>query len=231
MTPSLLPRRLDIVEVCQEASERAGIEFRAGYALTTARRSIELLQLDWANRGLNLWTLDRIDVPLLKDQPDYELPLDTIDVLDCALRDWDHQGSTSPYQWNDRPLARIPLGDWPGLTGKHTPGTPSSYIVERTEPMKLHPWPIPDRDGTLVAWRLRYMQRLAPGGSSVIDAPLRFLPAMISGLAYYLALKSKGESFQRVSMLQAMYEADFDLASQEDRDRSSVFFVPDGGGY
>jgi hypothetical protein len=185
--------------------------------------------MDWANRGLNLWTLDRIDVPLKKDVPTYVLPAETVDVLDCALRDWPDYPGSSSTTWSDTPLMRVPLGDWPTVTAKHTPGKPSQYLVDRIDPPVLHPWPIPDRDATLVAWRLRHMKPLGKGGAATMDLPFRFIPAMISGLAFYLALKSKGESFSRVSMLRDMYEADFDLASQEDRDRTSFFLVPEGG--
>ena len=185
--------------------------------------------MDWSNRGLNLWTLDRTDVALKKDVPTYVLPPDTIDVLDCALRNWpSYPGANPPQHWNDTPLARIPLGDWPSITGKHTPGQPTQFLVERIDPPVLHPWPIPDRDGTLVAWRLRHIKPLGKGGAATMDIPFRFIPAMISGLAFYLALKSKGESFSRVQMLRDMYEADFELASEEDRDRSSIFLVPEG---
>lgn len=224
MNPNV-PRRLDIAEIAQEASERAGVDFRAGYALTTARRSIELLQLDWANRGLNLWTLDRIDIDLIADEPDYDLPDETLDILDCALHNWEQSVTVASYA--DRPLARIPTGDWTTITPKFSSGPPSSYMVERTDPMVFHPWPVPDRAGLVKAWRLRYIRPLTGGGAGTLDLPVRFIPAMCSGLAYFLALKSKGESFARVPMLKAMYEEDFDLASQEDRDRANVLLVPD----
>lgn len=219
-----MPRRLDIVEISQEAAERAGVDFRAGYALTTARRSLELLQLEWANRGINLWTLDDFELPLLAGMPTYVMPADTIDVLDIVLRNWD-----PPYDapHSDRLLYRIPLGDWPSYVKKEQPGPPSGVLVERTDPMRITPWPTPDRDGTLICYRLRYMEELPIGGAGTLDMPVRFIPAIIAGLAYQLCLKSKNE--QRTTMLKALYEAEFDLAAGEDRDRSSVFFIPNGG--
>lgn len=229
MTPSLfIPRRLDVAEICQEAAERAGVEFRSGYALTTARRSLELLQLEWANRGLNLWTIDAFPVQLLANIPDYVLPADTIDVLDAALRDWPSDfGGTYYGGQQDVILNRIALGDWPSLTAKRQPGKPTGVLFERTDPMRMHPWPVPDRDATMICWRLRYMLPLIPGGTGSLDMPVRFLPAMIAGLAYFLSLKSK--SAERMQMLKMLYENEFELAANEDRDRASVFLVPAQG--
>lgn len=224
MSPSF-PRRLDVAEICQEASERAGIEFRSGYALTTARRSLELLQMEWANRGLNLWTIDKIETPIYVNVASYAMPADTVDVLDAAIRNW--PGTGSPSAWKDTQLERIPLGSWAGYPDKLQPGKPTAMLVCRVDPMEVRLHPVPNRTGgTLVLWRLRYMKQPTPGGAGAMDMPVRFVPAMIAGLAYQLALKSKGAAFQRAPGLKQIYEEEFALAAEEDRDRSSARFVP-----
>src|SRR4030095_6199341 len=120
MTLTLGPRRFDVVEIAQEAHERAGVEFRSGYSLTSARRSIELLMLEWANRGLNLWCCEPGFLPLEADVNTYVLPADTVDLLDCAI------GSiTSSGNWGaDIPLVRLGLASWPGLNRALRPGEP-----------------------------------------------------------------------------------------------------------
>jgi len=228
MNPAAIPYRLDIAEICQEASERAGIEFRSGYSMTTARRSLEILQLEWANRGLNLWTIERIEFLLELDKQEYPLPADTIDLLDCVVRNWPGNQQVSTVQWNDRPLERLPLGDWPYVANKRMPGQPSQFLVRRVDPPELWLTPVPDRiGGRFVGYRLRYMAPLEPEADATLDMPVRLLPAMIAGLAYMMALKSKrAEAFQRVDMLKAMYDEAFELAAGEDRDRANCRLVP-----
>ncbi|MET0166342.1 MAG: hypothetical protein ABWY12_09775 [Burkholderiales bacterium] len=229
-SPVIGPRPFDVAEICQEAAERAGIEFRAGYTLTTARRSLELLAIDWANRGLNLWTIDSETLPLVSGVGTYLLPADTVDILDAVLRTSSSMGILS-----DVPLTRIGVGEWPAYPNKLYTGRPNAFFVHRTvEPPQVYVHPIPGdyQPYTLLYWRLRYMANLPRGGTGTVDAPARFLPAMISGLAFMLAMKSKDMAVRQTApALKALYEADFDLASQEDRDRSSFFFVPGEGCY
>jgi hypothetical protein len=232
--PTLYPRRLDVVEMCQEAAERAGIEFRSGYALTTARRSLELLSIEWANRGLNLWCLDRIGFDFGGTGTLVLLPEDTVDVLDVTLY-WYPDGlgyySVAKAAY---PLERIGLGDVSSLSQSRSAGDrPTGFYVNRmAEVPTLHLSPAVPQEKLsnyrIECWRLRYMMGLDPGGTDTPELPFRFLPAMIAGLAYYLALKSKEAAAQaRVAMLKSLYEEEFDLASQEDRDRSNFHFVPD----
>ena len=230
-TPLPLPV-FDLAEICQEASERAGVEFRSGYALITARRSLELLTLEWANRGLNLWTIawDTLDVtPDLNPVP---LPADTIDVLDVALR---QTNSVTPQLHTDTPLNRLGSGDWAAVSTKLQGGRPSSYYVNRLVTPVL--WLNPALDlntynsgvATLFYSRLRYMQPLPPGGTGIPEMPLRFINAMISGLAFHLAMKSREPQARAAApMLRELYEADFQLAADEDRERISFFARPQG---
>lgn|SRR5262245_1101178 len=216
----------DIVDICQEAADRAGVEFRSGYALQSARRSIQLLQLDWANRGLNLWTVDHIPVPLLAGIFEYPLPADTVDALDVSLETLDPASS--------QPLARYGMGDYHDITNRLSAGPPSVFYVRRlTARAHLCLWQTPNRDNYWVVrvWRLRHMLPVPRSGDGMLDLPLRFVPAMIAGLAFHLAMKSKiPATAQRAPALQQLYEAEFDMATQEDRDRKSFFLVPDTGG-
>jgi len=231
--PPPLPRRFDISEMAQEAAERAGIEFRSGYALTTARRSLELLQIEWANRGLNLWCIERWESPILAALPNQlTLPADTVDILDAFLETpASYNGSLGgSVVW----LSRAGLGDAPTLYRTLTPSRPNTYFVHRTvEPPTVEFAPSFRADDltpyVFVCWRLRYMRNLQPGGTDIPEMPSRFMPAMIAGLAYKLALKSKDTS--RVAMLKSLYEEEFDLASQEDRDRASVRLLPERSYY
>jgi hypothetical protein len=224
------PRKLDVVEICTEAAERAGVDFRSGYSLTTARRSLELLAIEWANRGLNLWTIDSQLLPLVSGVNPYVLPADTVDILDAVIRNTSVTGIQS-----ETPLTRIGVGEWPSYPNKLQTGRPYAFFVHRTvEPPVLYLHPVPDsyQPYWILYWRLRYMANLPRGGTGFVDAPARFLPAMISGLAFMLAMKSKDMNVRQTApALKALYEADFDLASLEDRDRSSFFFVPGGSCY
>jgi hypothetical protein len=231
-SPSLPLPVFNIVEICQEASERAGLEFRSGYSLLTARRSLELLSLEWANRGLNLWTVawDTLDLdPLVNPTP---LPVDTIDVLDVSLR------QTGVGTYTDTPLHRLGSGDWALVNNKLIAGRPTQYYVNRLVAPVIHLNPALDQarfDSGLTALhysRLRYMQPIPPGGIGVPEMPLRFINAMISGLAFQLALKSREpQARASVPLLRELYEQDFQLAADEDRERVSFFAVPDGNAY
>jgi hypothetical protein len=216
----------DVAEIAEEAAERAGIEFRAGYALRTARRSLELLSIEWGNRGLNLWTLEREFMALEKDKDEYVLPDDTIDLIEHELRYRDQ--SDTPV---DFPLARMSVSEYEAIPRKETTGRPTIIHIRR----RIHPsfvlWQVPDRDAyyELRLIRLRRMQSVGQGGTGEPEVPFRFIPALMAGLAYYLALKNTDPAAQqRVPMLKTFYEEQFGLASDEDRDRAPVRWVPWG---
>jgi hypothetical protein len=214
----------DVAEIAEEAAERAGIEFRAGYALRTARRSIELLSIEWANRGLNLWTVESGVMDLQVGVYEYPLPDDTIDLIEHSLRTYN-----VGLQANDYPLTRMSIDEYATIPNKYTVGRPTIIHIRRL----IHPtfilWQVPDREPyyKLAYARMRRMYSVGPGGTGAPDLPFRFLPAMIAGVAYYLALKSTDpNALQRVPMLKAAYEEQYTLAGDEDRDRASVKWVP-----
>ena len=219
----------DVVTIAQEASERAGLEFRSGYALITARRSLELLSLEWASRGLNLWTICWDTLDYTAGENPLDLPADTIDVLDVALRQVQQSGVPGVVGATDTPLTRLGSGDWAMVSNKQQKGRPVEYYVNRLVQPVLWLSPAPDTAGQLHYSRLRYMQPIPAGGIGIPEMPLRFVNAMISGLAFHLALKSREpQARQAAPMLRELYEADFQLAADEDRERISFFARPEG---
>jgi hypothetical protein len=217
----------DVAEMAEEASERAGVEFRSGYALRTARRALELLSIEWANRGLNLWTVDGpYTINLQPGVAQYGLPDDTVDLVEHVVR---QSGTVN----QDLPLDRWSFSDYSAIPNKQAPGRPTIIQIRRAIKPYFLLWMVPPVGSAyqLVYWRLRRLKSAGPGGAGVPDIPWRFIPAMIAGLAYYLALKSKDpNATQRVALLKAEYDEQFSLAADEDRDRATVRFVP-GGSY
>lgn len=213
---------LEIQEIAEEAFERAGLEMRTGYDLRTARRSLNLLAAEWANRGYNLWTVTEYAIALNAGQAEYSLPADTIDTLDHVLR------STSGTT-NDIVLRRLGLSSYAAIPNKQAPGRPVQVFVDRQIAPTITVWPVPTNpNDQLVVWYMRRMQDTGSGGGNNMDIPFRFIPALIAGLAYMIALKRPKEvSEQRVDRLLQEYTAQWELASSEDRERASLRLVPE----
>ena len=227
---------LNFAEMAEEAFERAGKEMRTGYDLRTARRSLNLLTIEWANRGINLWTVEQGVIPLVYDQGVYDLPIDTIDLLDHVVR-------TNPGEDNqqDISITRISGDTWSTIPNKNSRGRPLQVWIDRQSgatynvqpipiPVVVHPrinvWPKPDQNDWywFIYWRLRRIQD-AGDGSNTQDIPFRFLPAMVAGLAYYLAMKIP-EAMARLGELKLIYDEQFGLAADEDREKADLRIVP-----
>jgi hypothetical protein len=213
----------DLPDIFEEAFERAGLEMRSGYDLKTARRSLNLMTLEWQNRGLNLFTIDSGTLAIIAGTATYTMPSDTIDLLEHQLR------TGTGVNQTDTALERISVSTYAQQTNKNTQGRPTQIFVQRlpTE-TKITLWPVPDLTTpyTLLFFRLKGIDGLSSGvGSSVSSVPPRFVPALVAGLAYYVAMK-KPEAAQRVAALKQEYEFQFSLAAGEDEERSSVRFVP-----
>jgi hypothetical protein len=215
----------DLPELFEEAFERAGFEMRSGYDLKTIRRSLNLLALEWANRGLNLFTIESGTVPLIAGTTSYTLPTDTIDIIEHQLR----TGSGTSQQ--DTFLERISVSTYAQQTNKALQARPTQIYVDRgAAATTVHLWPVPDasQSYTLVYYRLKYIEGLSSGiGANMTTIPPRFVPALVAGLAYYIACK-RPSAEGRIPRLQMDYEAQFDRAAGEDRDRSSVYLMPAG---
>jgi hypothetical protein len=213
---------LDLTEIVEEAFERVGGEMRTGYDLRTARRSMNLMFADWANRGLNMFTYEQGSIALIPGQATYNLPDDTVDLLEHVIR----TGAGSASTQADLTITRISVSTYATIPNKLQQARPIQVWIERLNTPRITVWPIPDNSQlyTFVYWRLRRIQN-AGEGVNTMDMPFRFLPCMVAGLAYYLALKVPGGT-ERLQVLKAQYDEAWDLASSEDREKAAVRFVP-----
>lgn len=215
---------LDLNEAVEEAFERCGAELRTGYDLRTARRSLNLLFADWANRGVNLWTVQQDSIDLTQGNNTYNLPLDTVDLLEHVIR----TGAGNVSTQVDLTITRISVSTYSSIPNKLQQARPIQVWVNRQAPTPtINVWPTPDQTGVyqFVYWYLRRIQDAGAGGGYTQDIPFRFLPCLVSGLAYYLALKIPG-GMERLPVLKEQYDADWDRASSEDREKAAVRFVP-----
>ncbi len=213
---------LDLTEIVEEAFERVGSEMRTGYDLRTARRSMNLMFADWANRGLNMFTYEQGTIPLVAGTATYNLPEDTVDLLEHVIR----TGAGSASTQADLTITRISVSTYATIPNKLQQARPIQVWIERLNTPRITVWPVPDNSQpyTFVYWRLRRIQN-AGEGVNTMDMPFRFLPCMVAGLAYYLALKVPGGT-DRLPVLKAQYDEAWDLASTEDREKAAVRFVP-----
>lgn len=290
---------LDFAELAEEAWERAGREMRTGYDLRTARRSMNLMTVEWQNRGINMWTIDQGAFIMTPGQNTYALPTDTIDLLETVIR----TGANDPSTQFDLTISRISVSTYASIPNKITQARPIQVWVQRlsgqTSPtgatlsttitststtivlssivnlpttgfIKLdneiinygyisgntlyncfrgqanttaaahtagatvyNPnlpavtvWPTPDSSQTyqFLYWRMRRIQD-AGSGVNTADINFRFLPCLVAGLAYYIAMKVP-ELMERLPMLKQAYDEQFDLAAAEDREKAPIRFVP-----
>jgi hypothetical protein len=213
---------LDLTEIVEEAFERVGSELRTGYDLRTARRSMNLMFADWANRGLNMFTYEQGSIPLVAGQATYNLPTDTVDLLEHVIR----TGAGSAATQADLTITRISVSTYATIPNKLQQARPIQVWIERLNTPRFTVWPVPDNSQpyVFVYWRLRRIQD-AGNGVNTMDMPFRFLPCMVAGLAYYLALKVPGGA-ERLPILKQQYDEAWQLASEEDREKAAVRFVP-----
>ena len=208
---------IDAAEVIQEAYERCGLQEITGKDLRTAVRSMNLLMAEWANRGLNLWTIQLGTQAMTASDPDYSLDTDIIDLLEVSIRDSNNL---------DTSLARLSRVDYHMLPNKSTTGKPSQFYFERTTTPTLFMYPTPDLSTYTV--RYYFLKRLDDIDLATDDpnVSFRFLPCLVAGMAYYLAMKKAPEKIQ---LLKAVYDEEFERARIEDRDRASFSAIPSRG--
>lgn len=210
----------DLNELVEEAFERCGAELRTGYDLRTARRSLNLLTAEWANRGVNLWTIEEGTVSLVSGTATYNLPTDTIDIIEQVIRTG--SGTTQ----NDININRISAPTWGLIPNKNSTGKPIQVWVNRqvTQPT-INVWPVPDTNNyTFVYWKLKRIDD-AGTGVNTQEIPFRFLPCLVAGLAYYLSLKIPNAG-DRIQFLKQEYEEAWLLASTEDREKADLRIAP-----
>ena len=211
-------------ELFEEAYERAGLEMRSGYDLKTPRRSLNIMTLEWQNRGLNLFTIEAGTLPLTAGTATYTLPVDTIDLIEHQLRT-----DSGTAQQLDAFIERMSVSTYSQQGNKNTTGRPSQIYVQRNATnVEITLWPVPNSAATYILsyYRLKGIDSLVDGiGGATTSVPPRFVPALVSGLAYYIAMK-KPEAANRVIPLKQEYEEQFRMAANEDQDRSTFRIVP-----
>jgi hypothetical protein len=204
---------LDVAEYIEEAFERCGLEVRTGYDLKTAKRSLNLMLAEWANRGLNQWTIKQRSQAVTQGTGNYAIDADVIDVLSVIVR----RDNT------DYALDRYSREEFLTIPNKTTQGRPSQFFLNRQITPTLQLWPVPENDTDIVFYDALTRMQDADTFINTADMPFRFYPCLAAGLAYYIAIK---RAPQRIQILKAAYEEEFERAMTEDRDRASFNVVP-----
>ena len=215
---------LDLNEIVEECFERCGSELRTGYDLKTARRSMNLLFADWANRGINLWTVEQGTIPLVQGTATYNLPNDTVDLIEHVIR----TGAGNVSTQVDLTITRISVSTYSSIPNKLQQARPIQLWINRQAPTPtVTVWPVPDQTNnyTLVYWRLRRIQDAGAGGTYTQDVPFRFIPCLVAGLAYYLSMKIPG-AMERMQVLKQQYDEAWQNAADEDREKAAIRLVP-----
>jgi len=217
---------LDIADILEEAYERVGIELRTGYDYHTARRSLDLLLLEWQNKGLNLWTLKNDSQAMTTGQSAYTLSIEKLDIVEAVLRE--NEGNVTTQ--TDLHMKRISMSNYARQTNKLLRGRPIQYWISRApEGITVNVWPVPEND--TYTFNYYYLERIEDTGkpaSNTIDVPARYLPVLVAGLAYYIALKTPAAA-SNVPNIKTVYDEQWDLASDAAREKASLFLKP--GGY
>ena len=204
---------LDVADYVEEAFERCGLEARTGYDLKTARRSLNLMLADWANRGLNQWTIQQRTISLVKSDGEYSLDPDVIDILAVVVR----------RDGTDFSIDRISRDEFLSIPTKTTEGRPTQFFLDRQITPNLKIWPLPENSTDVLIYDSLTRINDADTAKNTMEVPFRFYPCLAAGLAYYISLKRAPE---RVQMLKAVYEEEFRRAIDEDRARASFQISP-----
>lgn len=218
---------LDIGDIIEESYERAGVELRSGYDYRTARRSLDLLMLEWQNRGLNLWTVQFASITLTPGTGRYALPSKELDIIEAFIRT--DSGNTSSQ--SDLMMQRISVSQYSHLTNKLTEARPLQFWIEKDpSQIAINLWPVPDTAETYTLCYY-YMERVQDSGkpsSNNMDVPSRWLPCLVAGLAYQISVK-RPEVSERATLLKQVYDEQWEYCSDADREKAALYVVP--GGY
>jgi hypothetical protein len=204
---------LDVSDYIEEAFERCGKEMRTGYDLKTAKRSMNLLFADWANRGLNQWTIQQVTTTLTQGVSEINVGADTIDILSIVVR----RDNT------DYGIQRLSRDDYINIPNKTQQSRSSQWFLDRLISPVLKLWPVPDNSTDQIIYNRLVRLDDADSATDTLQIPFRFYPALAAGLAYYIAIKKAPD---RIQLLKALYEEEMQRAMDEDRDRASFNIVP-----
>ena len=204
---------LDVAEHIEEAFERCGLEAKTGYDLQTARRSMNIMLAEWANRGLNQWTIEQRTQALTADDADYSLGTDVIDILTAVVR-----RSTTDFS-----MSRVSRDTFTNIPVKSTTGRPTQYFLDRQITPNLKIYPTPENSTDVIVYDALTRIQDADAQVNTMEVPFRFYPCLTAGLAYYIAMKKAPD---RIQLLKTVYEEEFERAMAEDRDRSAFKVNP-----
>tara|TARA_R100001510_G_scaffold25453_1_gene22347 strand:+ start:622 stop:1317 length:696 start_codon:yes stop_codon:yes gene_type:complete len=213
----------DVAEYIEEAFERCGLELRTGYDLKSANRSLNLMLAEWANRGLNQWTIAQKTVAMVKDTTEYNIDSTNgtapIDVLDVFIRE------TVSSETTDLPMSRLSRAEYSHIVNKSSTGKPNQYFINKQITPTISVWPAPDKSSTYTVV-MNVLTRMddSDSATNTMEVPFRFYPCLTAGLAYYISMKRAPE---RTAMLKSMYEEEFTRALSQDEDRASFRISPD----
>ena len=207
----------NVAEFVEEAFERCGLELRTGYDLKTARRSINLMLAEWANRGLNQWTIEQATQTVTEGTTDYSLNSNVIDILDVVLRRTVNQTQT------DISMNRVSRSEYINIPNKTTKARPSQFFLDKLSTPTLKIWPAPENSTDILVFNKIVRMDDADKPTNTMDMPFRFFPCFAAGLAYYISLKRAPE---RTAQLKALYEEEFRRAADQDEDRASFRIRP-----
>ena len=229
----------DLNEIFEEAFERCGKELRSGYDFKTARRSLNFLLGEWANRGINLWTIEQGSINLVQGTTTYDLPNNTVDLLEHVIRTSSGQG----HNQTDLTITRISVSTYATIPNKLSQGRPIQVWINRqsgqttdllgatSQNPQINVWPAPDQGTSLNPYYVFYywrLKRIADAGEGVnaVNIPFRFQNCMVAGLSYMLSMKLQGVDPNRILALKAQYDEAWDLAASEDREKAADRLVP-----
>tara|TARA_R110000782_G_scaffold270296_1_gene370254 strand:- start:920 stop:1615 length:696 start_codon:yes stop_codon:yes gene_type:complete len=217
----------DVAEYIEEAFERCGMELRTGYDLKSATRSLNIMLAEWANRGLNQWTVTEKTVAMVASTSTYNVDSANatapIDVLDVFVRE------TTASETTDLPMSRLSRAEYAHITNKTNTGRPNQFFINKQLTPTITVWPVPDLSSTYTI-HMNVLTRMddADSATNTMDLPFRFYPCLAAGLAYYLSMK---RAPQLTGQLKAIYEEEFDRALSTDEDRTSFNIAPNLSGY
>ena len=218
---------LEVADYVEEAFERCGLELRTAYDLKTARRSLNLLLAEWANRGLNQWTIQEKTLAMVKDTTTYNVDSSTgtatIDVLDAFVR------QTVNSENSDLQMTRLSRSEYSSVPNKSTTGTPLQFFIDKQITPTISVYPTPDASSTYTV-HMNVLTRMddVDAATDTLQMPFRFYPCLAAGLAYYISIKKSPE---KTGMLKQLYEEEFQRAMESDEDRASVKITPDVSHY
>jgi hypothetical protein len=207
----------NVAEFVEEAFERCGLELRTGYDLKTAKRSINFMLAEWANRGLNQWTIEQTNQTVTQGQSNYTLNSNVIDILDVVLR------RTTNNVQTDISIDRLSRSSYLNIPNKDTQAMPSQWFLDKLTDPVLKVWPTPDNSTDILVFNKLVRMDDADSGTNTLDMPFRFYPCFAAGLAYYIAIK---RAPQLTPQLKALYEEEFRRAADQDEDRASFRIRP-----